>query len=255
MSLCLGLDLHGTLLGADERFPLDCLGEMCSLLDELSGRLVAVTCTGNDLTFVKKVLPDELLERLSGFVLETGCTFASSLEGPEEILVDESVVKARRDLEERFKELASPLITRFGRRLATISMFTKKPRLFRDEVAQRVEDWGFSPIFDVTYSSVAVDVVPKGYDKLRGLRDAAAGEPLVAVADSVNDIPLLGGADHSFAPSNLANEARSELIEAGREIKGLGEATLRMKNVLYVAESPEAKGVIEILRKLDDIVE
>ena len=253
--LYLGLDLHGTLLCSDERFPLDCLDEMCSLLDDLSAKVVALTCTGNDLSFVKKVLPDELLARLSGFVLETGCTYASSLDGPEEILVNDEVVGAREELEKRFKGLNSPLVTRFGRRLATISLFTEKPRPFRDEVATKVDAWGFSSIFGVTYSSVAVDIVPLGYDKLRGLRAAAAKEPLVAVADSVNDIPLLGGADYSFAPANLAREAKRELQANGRQIRELAHVDLLTKEILYVSPSAETKGVIEILRKLKSIVQ
>ena len=252
--LYLGLDLHGTLLCSDERFPLDCLDEMCTLLDDLSSQIVALTCTGNDLSFVKNVLPDDLLARLSGFVLETGCTYASSLNGPEEILVNDEVVSAREELEKRFQELNSPLVTRFGRRLATISLFTDKPRSFRDEVATKVAAWGYSSIFAVTYSSVAVDIVPLGYDKLRGLRAAAKG-PLVAVADSVNDIPLLGGADYSFAPANLADEALKELQAKGRQIRQLADVDSLDKEILYVSPSAEAKGVIEILRKLKSIVQ
>ncbi len=254
MKFVLGLDLHGTLLRADECYPKECLEKTCALLDKLKNSVIAMTCTGNDLTFVKEVLPQELLERLSGFVLETGCTFTDSLDGPEKLAIPAEVAKRRDELEDRFRSLALPKVTRFGRRLATISLFTKEPRPFRDVVADYVKEWGYEDVFMVTYSSVAVDIVPHGFDKLFGLRKAANGLPLIAVADSVNDLPLLAGADHSFAPVNIAPEAKEELLKSGREVLALQEAKSLSDKAVYIASTPEADGVIEILQHIDEML-
>jgi len=55
----LGLDLHGTLLGPDERFPTDCVDDLCAALDDVATLVVPMTCTGNDLSFVADVLQAE----------------------------------------------------------------------------------------------------------------------------------------------------------------------------------------------------
>lgn len=247
----LGLDLHGTLLGADERFPEACTDELATLLRRLSDRLIAVACTGNDLSFVRSVLPPPVLDALQGFVLETGCSFAADVDGPETLVVPPETARRRDDLEELLRRRSWPQVTRLGHRLASVSLFTPAPRSFLATVAAAVADEGFADVFDVTYSSVAVDVVPRGFDKLRGLRAAARGAPAWGVADSVNDLPLLAGADLAFAPSNLAPEAAEALALGGRPVLELTSAAALVGGVVLRAPSRETRGVIDVLHFIE----
>jgi len=247
----LGIDLHGTLLDPDETFPMDQLDETCDLLAQLSTRICAVACTGNDLSFVASVLPLPLLRQLEGFVLETGCSYAASVEGPEVVYVPDEICILRDELELRLREQNFSEVTRFGRRLASISLFTSNPRSFADRVAKIIQGWGFADAFSVTYSSVAIDIIPHGYDKLSGLRRAAGSAPLYGIADSVNDLPLLAGADLAFAPANLAEEATKQLIDRGNKIVELTESVPLKAGYVIKASASEVRGVIEILRLLN----
>ena len=254
MKAVLGLDLHGTLLDGSESFPKKNCKDFCLLLDKLSEKLLPMSCTGNDLSFVRKVLPNELLRRLEGFVLETGCTYTSSSDEREHLLISERSRRRRDSLEQIIRAKGFDEIRRFGRRLATISLFCENPRSFFEVVEPLVRDLGYSEDFFVTYSSVAVDIVPRGFDKLFGLKKAAMGRELIAIADSMNDLALLEGADYSFAPANLAPEAEQALLSRGRAVLPLRDCRDLKGGVVYKAMSKEIEGVLEIMKLFDEIL-
>lgn len=85
-----------------------------------------------------------------------------------------------------------------------------------------------------TSSAGAVDITPAGVDKGAGVRALAArlGIPMgevLAIGDSLNDLPLFAVAGRVAAPANAHPEVRAR---AG-----------------YVASEPYGRGVLEILRR------
>jgi len=249
-----GIDLHGTLLNSSEQFPAEEVNTIGELLESSKAWLTPVTCTGNDITFVRKKLPPRVFSAMKGHVLETGCTFASVDTESEEIYVDKGVVTARDELEKLLREQNFPQVTRFGRRLATVSLFTASPQAFSLEIASFLKNNQYDDRFTVTWSSVAVDIIPRGFDKLKGLRKAAGNLKIIGIADSVNDLPLLKGADYSFAPANLAPEAERSLRECGIKIITINDSISELQSAtLYKANFKDAAGVAEILKFLKRI--
>ncbi len=85
-----------------------------------------------------------------------------------------------------------------------------------------------------------------------GLNKMAAGAKTIAVADSVNDLPLLAGADYAFAPSNVSSEALRKLEEQGFRIQPLPKSSISPDaKTIYLAAHSETRGVIDILAYLN----
>jgi len=244
----LGIDMHGTLLGEDERVPAECVKPLIESLDALRSKLRIYLCTGNDLGFVNRKIQPELLERFDGYVLETGCVLSDKLS--ETVIVPEETVRRIKELQARLEERKLPQVYKFARRLATISLFTRyglSPADFREVVQERVNELGFADFVHVVYSSVAVDVIPRGYDKHTGIKRVAGEDEIVAIADSMNDLHFLRRADYTFLPANASAEARRILAEEGREVRPLHEATRLQKHLTAQSDRPYTWGVIEIL--------
>jgi hydroxymethylpyrimidine pyrophosphatase-like HAD family hydrolase len=246
-----GIDLHGTLLDGNEEFPEEQINIIGELLESSSKWLTPVTCTGNDITFVKKKLPARVFNAMEGHVLETGCTYSARGKEPEVIYVNREIVAARDKLENLLKKQNYSEVTRFGRRLATVSLFTPKPKAFSLLIDNFLQENHYDHIFSVTWSSVAVDIIPAGFDKLKGLKQAARDRKIIGIADSVNDLPLLKGSDYSFAPSNLAKEAESSLKNGGMKIVTINDTISELDDsTLYKSNFRDARGVSEILKFL-----
>ena len=258
----IGIDLHGTLLNRKEEFPEKCIGNISKLLKDMSDFLYPVTCTGNDISFVQKKLPSSIFSQMKGHVLETGCTFGTVSENSngtisvtEKILVSDEIVQKRNNLEKLIKDHSFKEITRVGRRLATVSLFTDFPEKFSRKITSFIDKYKYLDEFSVTWSSVAVDIVPKSFDKLKGLKIAAKNNDIIGVADSVNDIPLLKGADYSFSPSNIAIVAENTLRKSGMKIVQIDDSLISLeKATLYKANYEDAKGVEEILLLLKKLM-
>jgi len=247
----LGIDMHGTLIGEDERVPDKCVGPLIAALDALRPKLRIWLCTGNDLGFVNRKIQRELLERFDGYVLETGCVLSDKLS--ETVLVPEETVRLIKDLRAKLEGMKLPQVYKFARRLATISLFTRyglSPADFRVVVQERVGELGVADAVQVVYSSVAVDIIPKGYNKYTGIEKAAGGEEVVAIADSMNDLDFLRNADYTFLPANASPEAKRILAGEGRELRPLCELTRMQKRVIAQSSRPCTWGVVEILEWL-----
>jgi len=115
-----------------------------------------------------------------------------------------------------------------------------------------VEEMGFGAEVAVTYSSVAVDIIPAGWSKMTGLAAVARGLRTIGVADSMNDLPMLIAADYAFAPANLPDRAVEALRQGGREVRPLAEALELRPGVVYRSRWPETRGVMEILERVAD---
>jgi len=248
----IGLDLHGTLLEPGEVLRDELVPEIARALSAVREKALIYLCTGNDLSFVDQKVPRNLRELLDGYVLETGCSVSNDKKAETMLtsLEDRNKIK---ELERLLNRQGFVELNYFAHRLTSIAMFTENPPGFFKKVKEFVDSTPFKESVDVIYSSVAVDIIPRGYNKFRGLVAAAQGRKTIGVADSVNDLPLLIYADHAFAPANLAPQVAGFLAHpedpSGKQrgIKPLTEASGLDEDKLFVAESRETRGVIEIL--------
>lgn len=246
----LGLDLHGTLLEPGEVLRPELAPRVADGLARLRGRARRWLCTGNDLEFVHRKIPAAVLAEIDGYVLETGCSH--STDGIEEV-VDTTAAErdSIADLELLLRGAGFSDINYFAHRLTTISMFCDRPTEFFHVVQGFVRGTRFADRVLVTWSSVAVDILPAGYDKHRGLTRAADGRATIGVADSMNDLALLTRSDYALAPANLAPELRPHLVHAGRPIIPCAATDRLPNNSVVTASLPETRGVIELLDWLD----
>ncbi len=252
--LHVGIDLHGTLItNYPEEVPARALPGLLSAMRELSGRVKLYACTGNDLSFLERKLPQQVMEFLDGAVLETGCV-TSDLK-TETVLVDEPTLSGVKELEKRLREVRPEWVYKFARRLTTVSMFTRlglRPEDFLDEVTAEVTRLGFGELVRVTYSSVAVDIVPRGFTKLTGLCHLADGEPTVGIADSMNDLELVCGTDCSFLPANVSPELMRRLKDAGKRVQSINEASGLHAEIAILCSESFTDAVSQALRFLMD---
>lgn len=249
----LGLDLHGTLLEPGEVLRPELVPHIAGGLRNLRGRALRWLCTGNDLEFVQRKVPAAIMDEIDGCVLETGCSHSD--DGREEVV--DTTDDERRTitaLEGLLRAARFPEINYFAHRLTTISMFCDRPTDFCRVVEGFVRGTEFADRVHVTWSSVAVDILPAGYDKLRGLARAAAGRKTIGVADSMNDLALLSRSDFPLAPANLAPELLPHLERAGRAIIPRAAASGLVPASLILASRSETEGVIELLDWLDRVI-
>lgn len=248
-----GLDLHGTLLQPGETVPSDLVHPIAEGLKKLADRVVWKLCTGNDLAFVKDKVPEEILSEIQGHVLETGCSHSPDGKS-EEVLTTPAEVSMIKELEGRLKKAGFPEINYFAHRLTSVSMFCDDPRGFHEKVVEHLRETDYFGKLHITYSSVAVDILPAGYDKHRGLELVAKGLPTVGMADSMNDRALLEKADYALAPSNIAPELVPILKSAGRDVVPMKNAEGMTPGVVLTASEPETAGVIEMLEFMDRVI-
>jgi hydroxymethylpyrimidine pyrophosphatase-like HAD family hydrolase len=251
MRFAVGVDLHGTLMEDGEYIRPELLGGLIAALKSARRVCRLYVCTGNDLSFVKRKIPPDVLGLFDGMVLETGCVLSGG--DDERVLVDSGVIGRVKELETRLRGYCDPEAYKFDRRLASIAIFTKyghQPAEYWRKVEERVKGLGYWDAVYTTHSSVAVDVVPKGFSKYTGLKAFAGGLETAGVADSMNDLQLHLQSDYSFAPSNIGAELRGKLIESGREIARLSDAGEIERGVTYVADGHATEGVIQILERL-----
>jgi hydroxymethylpyrimidine pyrophosphatase-like HAD family hydrolase len=246
-TLHIGIDMHGTLItDKEERVPAHLVKPLVEALRKArsGGKTKVYLCTGNDLEFVQRKIEPEVLAELDGHILEMGCVV--SRDGKtEKLLLDPGLASRMRELESRLKAMQFPEVYKFGRRLATIAMFTKfgtAPEKLLPKVEQAMKGLGFADIARPACSSVAVDITPNGYNKITGMRHVAGGDPVMGIADSMNDLELITGADSAVVPSN----ARPELMDA---VKKFGQAE---STKVRISEKSVTEAVIEALERVAD---
>ncbi len=245
----IGIDLHGTLLAPGEKFADELVVPIARELDRLKSKAVLWLCTGNDLSFVELKVPAPVREMMDGYVLETGCSVSRDQQ-TEEVITTWEERRTIKELEKLMRSMNFPELNYFAHRLTSISMFTDSPRPFYAKVKRIVDKTAYRDRVLVTYSSVAVDILPRGYDKHRGLSAVSDGRKTIGIADSANDLNLLLRSDYAFAPSNFARELEPVLLREGRKIAELSHLGSLEPNTLALAVAPETKGALEILRFL-----
>jgi hydroxymethylpyrimidine pyrophosphatase-like HAD family hydrolase len=246
----LGLDLHGTLLEPGEILRPELIPALIEGLQKIADRAVLFLCTGNDLEFVDRKIPGDLRDCFNGYVLETGCSWSPD-RFQEKVLTTPEEQTLIKDLELELNEQRFTEVNYFAHRLTTISMFCNRPREFFPEVEAAVAALGVRERVLVTYSSVAVDILPRGYNKFTGLKKVAEGRKTIGIADSMNDAALLLEADFALAPQNLASELKPLLASSGRPVIPLIQATDLASRAVPISAQRETEGVLEILAFLN----
>lgn len=240
----IGIDLHGTLLNPKWEIEAELLPELIEAINRVRGFCKVVLCTGNDLSFVDEVVPKEVRDLLDGYVLETGCSISEDGE-TEESIVEEETETMIKDLEAKLRQATEdeefPEVKYFGKRQATISMFTVDkgeglhPNVILDRVVNLVNKLGYADQVFVTRSDVAVDIIPAGHNKMTGLKKMANGLKTIGIADSLNDRALIKEADHSYVPANASKDLINEF-----------------KDSINVCTQKNTRGVIEALNHIAD---
>jgi len=251
MEYAIGIDLHGTLLGDDERIEERLKEPLIRALKGLSDGFSIYLATGNDLSFVIDRVPHDVSACFQGFVLETGAVLSDGQD--EMVLVEERVAKRSRELDALLRQRCA-WAARFDRRLTASAIFTKEgdsPRERAVEVEAIVSALGYDDDFYTTYSSVAVDVVPQGVTKMTGLAQVAGNARTIGIADSMNDIHLHLGSDISFTPANMPAEVRESILASGRKIAPLEEELIW--GATYASRYRFTEGVIDILARLPSL--
>jgi hydroxymethylpyrimidine pyrophosphatase-like HAD family hydrolase len=251
MRFAVGVDLHGTLIEDGEFVRPELMERLVLALMAAKGACRLFVCTGNDLSFVRRKVPSAVLALFDGMVLETGCVLSSGQD--ERVLVGPDVVGRMKELEGMLRAFGDGEVYKFDRRLASIAIFTRygvSPAGYMPRVAGRVESLGYCGFAYTTHSSVAVDVVPRGFTKMTGLEAVAGGLRTVGVADSMNDLEMHLGSDYSFAPSNISPRLVERLRSEGRDVLPLPGAEDVVGGVTYVAGGSATEGVIQILEAL-----
>ncbi|MFC2159032.1 HAD family hydrolase, partial [Acidobacteriota bacterium] len=248
----IGLDLHGTLLDDQWEVKPPLIQPLAEALESVRQFCGVHVCSGNDLTFIPDYIPDELRLHFDGYVLETGCVVSDGQE--EKIIVTDDLVLAIKDLEKQLKEKKFPWVRYFARRLTSISMFSRTeeggtdPAEYFPEVQAVVKQLGFTDEVRVTHSNVAVDIIPQGYDKFRGLEYIAQGRPTIGIADSLNDRELVRDASIAFVPANASMVLLRELEQKGKRIVDVGDPLSGQGDVVWRSRYSTTEGVLDILR-------
>ncbi len=246
----IGIDLHGTMLDKNESMEEKHVRALIRALGKLKENALLYICTGNDLTFVNEKIPDTLRDVFDGYVLETGCVLSDK--SNEKQITTPTVQEHCRELKELIESKGFEQIKHQGRRLSTISLFCDAPKEFADIISKFVNTTEFSSEFQVTYSSVAVDIIPNGFHKLTGLELKADNKKTIGIADSMNDFPLLRYADFGFMPANAAPEVIAKLEADGRPTYQMDMYEQPRQGSVGIVQGIETKGVIQILQILDD---
>ncbi len=240
-----GIDLHGTLLNKNEEIEERFHRPLEDALKKLKTKAKIYVCSGNDLPFVKEVLPKDIFELFDGFVLETGCVFS---DGKTEVVkTPESVQQKAHELRKELEQKGFSEVNEFRRRLTTVSLFCSSPKEFVKKVEGFVQKSVYRNDFSVTYSSVAVDVIPKGWDKFMGMQKLAGENTIIGIADSMNDFEFLAKSDFSFVPANAPKEVLEKLEKERKSIVNLEKMNQLEKNIIGKAKNQETEGVLEIL--------
>jgi len=216
-----GIDLHGTLLDRRWRIDEGSLKRLTRAIEALRDHCLFFICSGNDVSFLHNHLTTATMSLFDGYILETGCIISDGT--IEQVLVSPGDMASIGALEDILRSHRFPEVRYFAPRQATVSLFTRTadggndPADLMPRVVDAVVETGFGDRVYVTHSDVAVDVIPRGYDKLSGLGVAAGGLKTIGIADSLNDLPLIAGADLAFLPAN-ASPALESVLDSTPEV-------------------------------------
>ncbi len=141
-----------------------------------------------------------------------------------------------------------------GKRLSSITMFTKNPKGLYAEINNFLKKEKVGGV-DFFWSDVAVDIVPSGYNKYTGLMRFVNGDAKVgAIADSMNDVSLLAGVNYGFIPHNAPEELLTCIERKGKRLINIKEVSRLDSSCIVQADRERTEAVIEILNLIEKLI-
>lgn len=136
-------------------------------------------------------------------------------------------------------------------------MFTKDekggidPSELYPDIEKTVRKLGYDDKVFATHSSVAIDIIPKGYNKFTGMKYIAGERKTIGIADSLNDSHMLLHADYGFMPSNHSDKLFGLFECAGKKIALIKDKDMRDTNAVLKSKYSYNQGVIDILNYIN----
>lgn len=212
----IAIDLHGTLLDDHWVFPQYLIDQFLGLTSKLNHLADFYLCTGNDLQFIRQYVPIQIQNCFKGYILETGCVYS---DGKKEMILTEPImIEKIKELESLLKLRNFPFIQYFAHRHSSISLFTvtesggENPMLFIDEIDEFLKTTPYYDLIRLTWSNVALDILPKGFSKFTGIRHITEGQKIISFLDSMNDYELAIYSDITFLPANSSASLLNEIV-------------------------------------------
>ena len=249
--MVIGIDLHGTLLDKDWFIGKDLEKPLEESLVGLEGKAKLYICTGNDLSFVKSHVPPSVRRYFTGYVLETGCVISEDKE-KEKVITTEEERERIKSLRERIEARGLPFDF-MGRRLSSISLFTKNPKRLYQAIGDFLKGEKIEGV-NFFWSDVAVDIVPSGYNKYTGLKSVSNREKTVGIADSMNDASLLINVDYGFLPKNAPQELLDYIRKRGKKLVNIKDVSSLNQSYVVQANKERTEGVMEILNLIGRLI-
>ena len=249
--MVIGIDLHGTLLDRDWFIDKDLEKHLEESLLGLEGKTNLYICTGNDLSFVKSHVPPSVRRYFTGYVLETGCVISRDKE-EERVVTTEQERERIKNLRERI-EARGFSFDYMGRRLSSISLFTKNPKRLYQTIGLFLKTEKIEGV-NLFWSDVAVDIVPSGYNKYTGLKLVSNREKTTGIADSMNDAALAINVDYGFLPKNAPGELLDYIRKRGRKLVNIKDVSSLNQSCVVQANKERTEGVVEILNLIGRLI-
>ena len=254
----IALDLHGTLLNVEWKISQDNQKILAKLIDELTEYADFYICTGNDYSFVKEFVPQALLNKMTGCVLETGCIVKT--DDNEINYINEELQTQILELKEYLKSKDYSFVKYFAERRSTISIFTQdsksgeNPVNFYNQINEDILRHPLSERVYLTWSSVALDIIPKGYSKWETLKMLAEDKQIISFMDSYNDKEIAKNSYLTYLPKNASDKLISYLRSENKLVFPLNKFH-PTGNQVFISEKPFSEGVIEGLTVFKTITE
>ncbi len=252
----IAIDLHGTLIDQNWHFPSQLINEFSTLYYKLNESFDFYICTGNNLDFVIRYLPDEILSLFKGFILETGGVFSDGVS--ERLLIEPSLIKDIEKLKKEIEKQEFGFIKYFAERKASISAFTQSetegesPEKYFKIIEEFVLNSDLSDKVYTTYSNVAIDIIPIGVSKFTGIDSIRSNQTIISLLDSMNDIDLALHSNLCFLPSNASKELLNRI--SYNSINSFQEhvkiCDFKSSNTIFLCNNSFSFGVIEALEVL-----
>lgn len=251
--LIIALDLHGTLLNDDWMIKIEHQNELAEIIDDFVNYADFYICTGNNYDFVERYVPKQILDKIKGCILETGCLIQQ--DNVKNCLTTEETKEKIKILQAFLEEKKYPFVKYFAKRETTISIFTRdehtgeNPLNFYQVV---YDDLTRHPVGDsvyLTFSNVALDIIPVGFNKWNTLKNLSQDCNIISFMDSYNDKDIARQSYLTFLPGNASDRLISYLRNENKLIFKFDKFHIT-KNHVYISEKLSTHAVIDGLKIL-----
>jgi hydroxymethylpyrimidine pyrophosphatase-like HAD family hydrolase len=249
----IAIDLHGTLLDESWQIHKDIQNDLLKSMTALQDFADFIICTGNDYSFVEHHVPSDVLKLFKGCILESGTIYKDQTSSMS--LSNETTAEYIVELRDFFVCKNYSFVKYFGERQSTISLFTvdqsggEVPSTFLTTVLKDFNTHIHADKFYVTWSNVAIDIIPYGFSKWTGINHLANDKKVISFLDSYNDKEIALNSDFVFLPSNSSPELIKTLRQNNKLVFDLGKFHF-INNHCYLSKKSYTSSVLDGLKYL-----